>query len=58
MKLLSREGLVVALLALAFAAGAWARNAPDFNLPTPDGKRVQLSALRGKFVVVEIMSPT
>jgi len=58
MKLLSRRVFVAGALALSCAPFAWTRNAPDFNLPTPDGKRVQISQLRGKFVVVEIMSPT
>lgn len=52
---------MIAALALAVAlcaATAPARNAPDFTLTTPDGKQVSLSALRGKLVVVEFMSPT
>ncbi len=48
-----------ALLAVLLAApAALARNAPDFTLPTPDGKQITLSSLRGKFVVVEFLSPT
>lgn len=55
------KGLVSALLAMCVAlAGApgWARNAPDFSLPGPDGKQISLSAYRGKLVVVEFLNPT
>ncbi len=48
----------VAWATAAAAAAAGARNAPDFTLPTPDGRQITLSSLRGKLVVIEFLSPT
>ena len=54
----SLRAAAVALAAMALALPAAARKAPEFSLPTSDGKTVTLSQLRGKFVVIEFMSPT
>ncbi len=54
----ARFSLLLVFLAAITGAGVWARNAPDFALPTPDGKQISLSAQRGKFVVVEFLQPT
>lgn len=49
--------LPIVALALAGAAAS-ARNAPDFTLPTPEGKHIVLSSLRGKLVVIEFLQTT
>ena len=51
--------LLFAGLAAALGGGAaWARNAPGFSLPDPDGKEVALSTFRGKYVVVDFIQTT
>lgn len=48
------NALVLAFAAaLAFAAPETGKPAPDFTLPSADGKPVQLSSLKGKWVVLE-----
>ncbi len=45
-------GILVVCLA---AAAGWARKAPDFSLPDPNGKKIRLSEQRGKLVVLEFL---
>lgn len=48
----------ITLAAALSGPAAWGRTAPDFTLPTADGKQISLSAFRGKLVVIEFMQPT
>ena len=57
-KLTLKLALLAVLMALFAGEAAWARTAPDFSLPGPDGKPVRLSNYRGKYVVVEMMLTT
>lgn len=45
---------VLLVICVAGVAG-WARNAPDFSLPHPDGRQIKLSEQRGKLVVLEFL---
>ena len=47
------NALVLALALFASAAPETGKAAPDFTLPGQDGKPVKLSALKGKWVVLE-----
>ena len=57
----SRLSLFLALFLAVFlafslaAAAGWARKAPDFSLPDPNGKQIRLSDHRGKLVVLEFL---
>ena len=47
--------LAVILAVCLAAVVGWARKAPDFSLPDPNGKKIRLSEQRGKLVVLEFL---
>lgn len=48
--------LVASLLAQQKSSPLVGKNAPDFNLPTIDGKKVRLANLKGKVVLLNFFS--
>lgn len=49
--------LAVSLISSAFAAAPPGQMAPDFSLPTSDGRTTKLADFKGKWVVLEWVNP-